>query len=357
MPKQYKNSHAIKHLLIFTQKVDETDDLLGFFVAWIREFSKYFEHVDVVTLAAGAYTLPEHVHVHSLGKEYGASKMVQAFRCLYFLWKCTPNGGGVFCHMSPIFAILAWPFARLRKSKLTLWYLHRSKTIRLRVALALCDHLITADAVSLTIKNVKIRSVGHGIDVERFSVPERIFDENRPLRLLSVGRLAPIKDFSTFIHALKDLHDLNKSIEARIIGRAITPEHKAEEQHLRALVREMHLEGFVRFTGFVPYPHMPEQYRWADIVIGCTPHGGLDKALLEAMAAGCIVVTSNSAMRATLGQDAESLLFAHGNWHELSHAIQMILPSFATVSKRMIEQVRMLHSMKATIEKISMIMQ
>src|SRR5689334_3750137 len=103
----------MSRLLVITQKVDEADDLLGFFVSWLREFSAHFDRIDVITLGAGSYDLPANVHVHSLGKEQGATKLRQWFRCLRMLWRYTPTKGAVFCHMSPIFAIVAWPFALL----------------------------------------------------------------------------------------------------------------------------------------------------------------------------------------------------------------------------------------------------
>ena len=148
-----------KSLLIITQKVDENDDLLGFFVSWIREFSGHFSRVDVITLGSGAYELPANVHVYSLGKESGTSKPLQAFRLVKLLLKYTRECDAVFAHMSPVFAILAWPFTALRRTKLALWYLHRSLTLKLRIAMAMVDTLVTADADSLTVKSPKIIAV------------------------------------------------------------------------------------------------------------------------------------------------------------------------------------------------------
>jgi hypothetical protein len=73
------------NLLVVCQKVDEDDDLLGFFVGWIREFAKNFEKVFVITLAKGKYDLPSNVEVYSLGKERGDSKFVQLFRFYKYL--------------------------------------------------------------------------------------------------------------------------------------------------------------------------------------------------------------------------------------------------------------------------------
>src|SRR5574343_1529418 len=117
----------MKKLVIITQKVDSDDDLLGFFVEWISEFAKYFERIEVITLGVGRFNLPSNVFVHSLGKEHGGSKWRQALRFLNYMWRYGRGAHSIFAHMSPIFAVIAWPFAWLRGSKLVLWYLHRSR--------------------------------------------------------------------------------------------------------------------------------------------------------------------------------------------------------------------------------------
>ena len=73
----------MNRIVIITQDVDEQSDVLGFFVAWIRAFAQRVERVDVITLAKGTYALPANVFVHSLGKEWGSSKIIQAMR---YVW-------------------------------------------------------------------------------------------------------------------------------------------------------------------------------------------------------------------------------------------------------------------------------
>lgn len=342
----------MRSLLIICQKVDEQDDLLGFFIGWIREFAKHFGRINVITLAAGVHDLPSNVRVYSLGKELGISKWRQAVKIAGLLWKLAPHKGGIFCHMSPIFAIIAWPYAILRRSKLVLWYLHRSLTLRLRIALAICDKLVTANEKGLAIKSPKIVSVGHGVDVMRFAVSGRQFDiANRPLRILSVGRLAPIKDFKTLIRATKILHDRSMAVEVRIVGRPILPDDIKEELELHDLVKKLSLNEIVKFVGLVSYPDMPEQYRWADIVVGCTPRGGIDKALLEGMAAGCVAITSNDAMRSSLEPYGNALLFAYGDARQLTNAIVKI-DHYEGISSMMISNVRKYHDLHTTIYRI-----
>jgi len=66
-------------------------------------------------------------------------------------------------------------------------------------------------------------------------------------------------------------------------------------------VKEKNLENFVEFLGGVPDREMLEYYRNSDLLVNLTPAGSFDKALLEAMASGCLVLTSNDSFLNILG--------------------------------------------------------
>ena len=107
-----------KNLLIITQRVDEQDDLLGFFVDWIREFSLHFEKVFVITLAKGKYQLPNNVFVYSLGKESNNSTIARIYNFYKYLFQLVPKSSNIFAHMSPIFVIASWPITRFYRKKI-----------------------------------------------------------------------------------------------------------------------------------------------------------------------------------------------------------------------------------------------
>jgi glycosyltransferase involved in cell wall biosynthesis len=341
-------------LLIITQKVDEVDDLLGFFVSWIREFSTHVERVTVITLGKGAYTLPHNIQVLSLGKEVGVSKIKQAIRLFQFLWREVRTHDAVFAHMSPVFALAAAPFTMAWNKKLVLWYLHRSITLRLRLAEKLVDTIVTADRQSLTLQSPKIVEVGHGIDVARFTVTDRASLAGRPLRILSVGRLSPIKGFDTLIRAIQELQHRNIQIEVRIVGRAVMSDDTRYERELRELVAQLGIGDILQFVGFVPYVEIPAQYRWADVVVGCTPPGGIDKAILEGMASSCAVVTSNSVMKKYFTQEhAGEYVFDHGGAKDLARKLErLVRQDLPGIGQQMHRIVVDDHNLSVTVRKI-----
>lgn len=292
----------MKRLLIICQKVDEGDDLLGFFVDWLREFGKHADHVDVITLGRGAGALPENVHVYSLGKERGASKLSQLIRFYWLSVRLIPRCSAIFAHMSPIFVNASWPIAVVWRKKIILWYLHRSVTVRLWIAEKLVSKIVTASTESLRLKSSKIVEVGHGINVKKYQT-QRTWTSG-PFRVLSVGRISPIKDYETLLRGARGM-------EVTIVGRPVMPYDGPYFEKLKKI-------GGARFAGFIPHNRIVPYYQQADIVVSLSPTGGIDKSILEGMASGALVLTSNKVFMKYFGIYAKLLIFEHSNADDLA---------------------------------------
>ncbi len=314
------------NLLIITQKVDENDDLLGSFICWIDELAKYFNRVHVIALAKGAHHLPKNVFVHSLGKEYSRSKLLQFFKLYYLLLRFVPSSVGVFAHMSPIFAIAAAPITKLAGKKLILWYLHRSLTTKLKLANFLSDYVVTAAKESLNLKSGKIIELGHGIDLNFFKAERNwAVSPNGKLKFLSVGRISPIKNYETLLAAAKILKDREIDFEIKIVGRPIMKYDFPYFESLRSLIQKYDLRNYIQFLGMVPYKKIPPLYQGTDLMINLAPKGGLDRTVLEAMATRMLILTSNMAFKQSLGQYADNLIFKYGDSSNLADKILKLM--------------------------------
>ena len=104
---------------------------------------------------------------------------------------------------------------------------------------------------------------------------------------------------------------------------------------------------------FIPHTQIPEEYAQADLLVNCSPTGGLDKAVLEAMAAGCIVLVANKAFAPYLPPEC---LFEYGNVKDLSEkikAIDSLSPQEKSIlSNKLVTSVTEYHSLSTTIAKI-----
>jgi len=256
-------------LLIVTQEVDTTDRNLGFFVRWIEEFAKHTE-VTVIEWRTG-------------------SRLTRFFRYQYLLLKHLPSADGVFFHMCPEYALAAHFLPMLFRVKTALWYVHKEVSVRLWLAEKLVDRIFTASPESFRLQSKKVAVTGHGIDTELFKPPATLAGG---LRLVTVGRISPVKDLRTLIFGLLELRKKYSGATLSLIGIPIIPSDREYEQELKRLVT-----AGVHWSN-LPFGKIYEKTYTAFVHASQT--GSVDKAVLEALAAGLPVFTSSEAFNASI---------------------------------------------------------
>lgn len=103
--------------------------------------------------------------------------------------------------------------------------------------------------------------------------------------ILCVAELIPRKNQMQLIRAVEQLVNNGKSVKSMIVGSG------ADELRLKAYVKERDLESHVHFLGF--RRDIPELFAISDVFTLLSKHEGLTKALMEAMAAGKPIVTTD----------------------------------------------------------------
>jgi len=345
-------------ILIITQKVDVNNDVLGFFHSWLEKFAEQADKVYVVCLFAGEYNLPENVKVYSLGKEKGFSKIRQFFRLEKFLFKRLPEVNGIFCHMCPIYLILSFPLAKIFKKKLVLWYVHRSVNFKLKLAEKLADNIFTASKESCQLKSKKVEILGHGIDTDFFRPGYNLNTTNKIFKILFVGRISPIKDLKTLIKAADILINQKKipALEFDIVGQPLSNFDKEYFEEVKELVQEKNLNKYVNFLGSIPHKDILKFYQESDIFVNLCPTGGMDKAVLEAMACNTLVLVANQTFRNLLGNLARNLIFEKGNSEDLAQKIYLLInDSDQQESKEHLREIVLReHDLKNLIKKVTL---
>ena len=290
-------------LLIITQTVDEGDPVLGFFVSWIVEFSKQVEQVEVICLKLGRSDLPKNVRVHSLGKEdpprtffISWRRAVYVFRFLRLAWRLRREYDAVFVHMNPEYVVLAGILWRALGKRVALWYTHRSVDLKLRIAAVLTNVIVTASAESFRLPSTKVRVIGHGIDMTQF-VPPPKKPTGTTLRVLTIGRLSSTKRIMEMLAAIDTLVARDVSIAFTIAGVPATVADAAYERQVHAMIFAKPTASHVQFLGAVSHADIPALLERHDVFLNLSTTGSLDKAMLEALAAGMPAVTTNIAFR------------------------------------------------------------
>jgi glycosyltransferase involved in cell wall biosynthesis len=311
-------------LLICTQKIDLKDDNLGFFHAWVVEFAKHCEQVTVIALFVGDHKLPPNVRVLSLGKERGVSRIKYLFNFYRFIVRERASYDAVFVHMNTEYVVLGAPFWKLMGKKIGLWYTHKQVGVLLRIAARLSDVIFTASRESFRLTSEKVRVLGHGIDTTFFSPGEQKIDEGI-FRIVSVGRISPVKSYETLIDAVALLDVSPSSIEVIIVGGPGTSRQEVYLRELEARARRSKFSDRIFFVGAVPNRETLPYLRGADVFVNMSKTGSLDKAVLEAMATGMPVLTSNEGLKTVLSHFQEKCMFAEGDKSALALQLRALL--------------------------------
>lgn len=337
------------NLLIVTQAVDRDSSTLGFFVEWLREFSKKCERVEVIALSVGAHDLPPNVHVVSMGKERGAGKLARLLNLWKGLRRALPQSDAVFIHMCPEYLIAGWPLLAFRGKPIFLWYAHRQTSLRLRMGAFLADFVGTISPGSFPFASPKRHVMGHGIPTDRFTPrPETRI----PNRLIAVGRITPIKRLELAVEATAMLRQKGIMATLDLWGEPIMEEDRAYKASLERLIDENGLKDAVIFRGAALYAKMPDINASAAVALNACPEGALDKAVLEAMACGTPVVTTNASFAHEFGADADRLV-ASAEAAELASKIEALLAQpDASLGERLRAIVVERHSLEHLIEAV-----
>lgn len=324
--------NRINHLLIFNLATDANDPMLGFTTTWINALADYCAAIDVVTMTAGRLSLKPNVRVFSVGKEKGYSEPRRALEFYRILVQLLAESryDACFAHMMPLFAVMGAPLLKAHRVPITLWYTHKSVTRTLRLAEKLVNHVVTASPESFRIPSSKVVITGHGIDTDLFSPTAAMRDPDAPFTIVSVGRIAPVKRIEVLIEAARILRDENPDLNfrIRIVGEA-SPSEQDYARQLRASVTRNKLDSIVDLSGGILYEQVADAYRCAKAMVNTSHTGSIDKAVLEAMACGLPVITSNEAYRAILAPWAEVLFAADDSPEMLARLLRglMALPA------------------------------
>ena len=345
-------------LLIITQKVDRNDPILGFFHRWIIEFAKHFESIAVICLFEGEHNLPANVKVFSLGKEEGGARISKTLRYIVrfykYIWNERKNYDVVFVHMNPIYIVLGGVLWRMWKKKISLWYTHKSVDLKLRAAEKFVHIIFTASKESFRLSSKKVFVMGHGIDCDQFK-PDA-YENGDILRIITVGRITPVKNYETLMEALAIIAHENIHFTLEVVGVPATKEDELYNIHIHSLIQAKDIDPYIVFAGKIPHHELLGHLKKADIFVNLSETGSLDKAILEAMACGLMVVTSNEAFREMFSGDKEILMFPQRNARVLADRLKKIsaleMDARCALTKRLRHIIVEEHNIKILIPRI-----
>ena len=134
------------------------------------------------------------------------------------------------------------------------------------------------------------RIVPNIIDLSRFSPKEGLphpLQEKDVINILAARNLELIYDNATALRAFKLVKEKIPSVHLTIAGSG------SEDEYLKRLAKELAIDNSVTFTGRIDNKDMPALYQSADIMVNGSLIDNMPISLLEALACGIPIVSTN----------------------------------------------------------------
>ena len=350
-------------LLMITRKLDKNDGGAGFIYGWVRTLSRKADKLDVICLHKGNISgLPKNVSVFSLGKEKYehyprfVRRMIAFFKFYKYLWQLRDDYDHVFVHMHTVYILLAGWLWKLSGRKVGLWYAHVQVSRMAKLASYFVDYIFSPSGESFVFPTKKLIKTGHGIDTEIFKPVNK--ERRGKWQIVSVGRITYIKDYFTFVEAVKILIEQYHfdNFEIKIVGQPTRKDDFEYFEKLKKQIRDYHLEKYFDWVGDIANKDVAQFYQQADVFVNMQKGGGFGKSVLEAMACGVVCVLCSPVYKEILGLYAEDTIFEERNSHEMAEKLNVVFhwprEKFSDYSQLTNIYVKQNHNLDALMDKI-----
>jgi glycosyltransferase involved in cell wall biosynthesis len=141
---------------------------------------------------------------------------------------------------------------------------------------------VSTDGTTVLNNPIDIEAIGEGAEEP---VGHDWLDDPELEPIVAVGRLEPVKGFSTLLEAFAALHESRPATRLVVVGKG---PHREE---LASLARELGVADSVSFPGYTdnPYAYMGR----ASVFVLSSAVEGLPTVLIEALACGCTIVSTD----------------------------------------------------------------
>lgn len=171
----------------------------------------------------------------------------------------------------------------------------------------------------------KVIPVPNGVDIVKFNpkndpTPAKEKYSLQGKTILFAGRLEPEKGLEQLIRAMPEIIEKHKDAELIIAGNGYL------KNKLKSFSRKLGVEDNVKFLGWVPKKDLASLYTAAEIFILPSFYEVFPMAMLEALASGTPVITTNVAGMPDVITDGENgVLIEPGSSSEITDAVLKLL--------------------------------
>jgi glycosyltransferase involved in cell wall biosynthesis len=280
-----------KHLLIINYSMDSTNPVFSHQIQVVRELSREFQKITVITGEAPRDPIPANIDVYISSWKPGKNiKNGFSFLKIFLKILVINPRFTVFSHMTEVQSALISPITKIFRIKHFLWYAHVSKSIYLSWNNFWVDGIITSTSGSCPVQGKKIHVIGQAIDKNLFA--PRSHKLNNLQNLIHIGRFDESKNISELIQVTKEIRSQGKNLTLHIVG---SPSNAENEIYQSKLIQANHLNtktGWLTFSPSILRDKIRTTLTEYDIFLHAF-QGSLDKTIVEATFVGLPVVTTN----------------------------------------------------------------
>lgn len=320
-------------VLLINFTLDHKSPVLAWQAAVAEALARRVEAVHVFTEWHGAFTAPERLTFDAMPhRPFGIPRRLGA------AWLMVPKlqrtierfrPDVCFVHMAHEWCYRIGPALRMRGIPLLLWYAHGSVPWKLHLSARAAMRIVTSTPEGFRIETPKKRVIGQAIDTALFDLAA---NRAPALDIVTVGRVSRRKRTHLIIEAMTEVIRRPGLETARLVvaGPALTADDTIYRRELEARIAELSLTPHVIFLGSMTQAGTAALYGTAALHVNVSETGSMDKTVMEALASGCPVLTSNVAFRSELAAFPQMLIDAPApqtlggrmaEWLEGRHAI------------------------------------
>ncbi|MDE4453838.1 glycosyltransferase family 4 protein [Psychrobacter sp. DAB_AL62B] len=206
------------------------------------------------------------------------------------------------------------------KERYTPWKLYQTRKLSKHT-----DRVVAvSQGVAKTLSNQDLKApiqvISNGIDTMRFGGDNQSPISDRPQDLIMVGRYAKSKDHITLVEAMHELKEQGVIPHLMLVGTG----RERYKKEVMQLVQQYALEDQVQF---IDYSNEVDKLLLEHkVFVMSSRFEGLNLAVLEAMASGCLVIGSEAVgVEELINHEKDGFLFPIGDASKLAATIASVL--------------------------------
>ncbi len=163
-----------------------------------------------------------------------------------------------------------------------------------------------------------------GVPVDRFYGPlHNRREPSKTLRILYAGQISPDRGLPTAVEAIGHVPPVLRSRLRLSVAAHTSSDYFTS---IKRRFQELGLMDCVSFLGKIPHGQMPQIYKQNDVLVfPSTRPEGFPLTMIEAMLAGCAVLSTGSGGAMEIAKMADLPLFPKGDHHMLGHLLTQLI--------------------------------